>query len=76
MDLSEYRKRFRVLYKDIARGCDCTPEMISLVATGKSVPSFDLAVKIEKATNNLVPRDNWYPPRPPDITITIGATSL
>lgn len=62
MNLPEYKRRFGVQYKFIAEKCGCTPEMISMVATGKIKPSFDLAAKIEMATNGYVSHENWYQP--------------
>jgi DNA-binding XRE family transcriptional regulator len=78
MRLPEYRKRFRVLYKELAQKCDCTPEMISLIATEKTRPSLDLAFKIEKATDGWVSHENWYrlPRRKPTATIVVSGTSL
>jgi DNA-binding XRE family transcriptional regulator len=61
MKLPEYKKRFGVQYKYIAKRCNCTPEAISMIATGKMRPSFKLAVKIEKATDGRVSHENWYP---------------
>jgi len=77
MKLPEYKDKFKVLYKDIARQCGCTPEMISLIATEQKRPSFELAIKIEEATNRWVSHENWYQRPAPTATITvIWATSL
>jgi transcriptional regulator with XRE-family HTH domain len=75
MNLRRYKYLFRISYSSIARQCGCSPEMISLIASGKTSPSFDLAVRIERATLGHVRRDNWFPPRPPDISIIITGIS-
>lgn len=76
MDLATYKRKTGINYSHIAFVCDVTTAMISEIAAGRKTPSFSLAVKIEKATGGCVPRDNWYPPRPADITITVGAISV
>ena len=75
MTLEQYRKSTGVSYTYIAGKCDCSITMISETAAGRNTPSFELALKIEAATNGQVSRENWYPSRPPEISITIGATS-
>jgi hypothetical protein len=64
MTLAEYKAQFGVSYRHISRVCDCHPKYMERIGRGEIKPSFDLAVKIEHATNGHVPRDNWYPPRP------------
>lgn len=74
MTLTEYRESFGVSFAFIARACGVSSNAIGQVSSGKLKPSFDLAVKIENATQGRVARDNWYPPRRADVSITIGAS--
>jgi DNA-binding transcriptional regulator YdaS (Cro superfamily) len=73
--LSEYKARTGISYSHIARLCGVVPATISQIAAGPHTPSFDLAVKIEEATNGHVSRHTWFPPQPREIEITIGGLS-
>jgi hypothetical protein len=73
MTLDEYRRTTGVTYAHIAKQCDVSTSAISQIACG-GMPRFDLAVKIEKATHGLVGRENWFPPRPAEMSITIGTS--
>jgi len=75
MDLFEYRNRFRVTYSAIAEQCGCGVPTISRIASGSLSPSFELALKIELATDGHVGRENWYPSRPFEITFSVGGVS-
>jgi len=57
MKLTEYLKKHPVGLHGIARKCDCSIAMLSMINTGKRRPSPALALKIEAATNGEVPRD-------------------
>jgi DNA-binding transcriptional regulator YdaS (Cro superfamily) len=74
MDLSTYKRTTGTTYSHIARICGVTSAMISQVAAG-SHPSFELALKIEKATNGSVGRENWFPSRSPVASIVIKGAS-
>ena len=74
MDLKTYRATFNVTYGEIAELCGCGLPTISRIAHKTLIPSFDLARKIESATNGCVGLDNWFPPRP--ISIVIGNLSI
>jgi transcriptional regulator with XRE-family HTH domain len=74
MNLEEYRRATGVSYTHIAKVCGVSPAAISLIAGGYQKPGFDLALRIETATNNGVGRENWYPPRPAPISITVGTS--
>jgi DNA-binding transcriptional regulator YdaS (Cro superfamily) len=76
MTLFEYRRVYGISYARIGKWCGVSPASISQIAAGIQKPTFDLALKIEHATDGRVLRDNWYPPRPADITITIGGISV
>lgn len=75
MDLAAYKRQFGVSYSHLGRLCGCTAAMVSLIASNNAKPAFELAVKIEAATKGYVGRENWYPPRESDISITIGKVS-
>jgi DNA-binding XRE family transcriptional regulator len=72
MTLEQYKNKFGTTYAHIARNCGVTQAAISSIATGSKRPSYELAIQIEDITRGLVPRTNWYAPRSPDITVTIG----
>ena len=72
MTLKEYKQHYGITYRHLAALCDCTENMITQVANGKYKPSFRLAVRIEHSTDGKVLRDNWYPPKPPHVSIKIG----
>jgi hypothetical protein len=61
--LEQYKKQFKVSFSSIARQCDYSVSYFHGVATGKRRPNFDLALKIERATNGHVGRENWYTAR-------------
>jgi len=75
-NLEKYCKETGISYAHIARLCGVSSATISLIAGDNHVPRFELALKIEIATHGLVGRENWFPPRPAQVSITIGATSL
>lgn len=50
-----------VSYSSIARDIPCAPAYISMVASGKRRPSYDMARRIDQVTNGEVPKENWYP---------------
>jgi DNA-binding transcriptional regulator YdaS (Cro superfamily) len=72
VNLQEYQKKTNASYSHIAKKCGVSPARISQIAMGGAKPGFSLAVAIETATDGQVGRENWYPPRPPDASATIG----
>ncbi len=66
MTLEEYvsqniEKGLEISYSSIARDIPCAAAYISMIARGKRRPSYDMARRIEQATNGEVSRFNWYP---------------
>lgn len=66
MTLHEYvnmsqDKGENVSYASIAKDIPCHFSYISLIASGRRRPSYDMARRIEQVTNGAVKRTNWYP---------------
>lgn len=65
MTLKEYvefmqNKGEEVNYATIARDIPCAHSTIEKIANGKRRPSYEMARRIEQATNSMVTRYNWY----------------
>ena len=50
-----------VTYASIARDIPCHFSYIGKIASGRKMPSYTMARRIEQVTDGAVPRTNWYP---------------
>jgi hypothetical protein len=63
MTIKEYLAEKEMTYAALAALCGCSaPRLVQIAVDGKR-PSWELTLRIEKATKGWVGRENWYPPR-------------
>lgn len=61
MSLADWCKLTDYPYSALAKEVPCSQPYIGMIAKGKAHPSFKMALRLEKLTNGMVSRENWYP---------------
>ncbi len=71
MTLEEYLTSSEMTKSDFAKMVPCSYSLPGMWIKGKANPSYKMACRIENVTKGLVPRTNWYPAPPKDVTDSI-----